>query len=226
MKKKQKPRFPRPYIPTDEKRKRNRRVVCALLCFLLTVSVLALPAAALTPDPSVTSASFRNSRYYLNLKALTFTGDERTDIVMVAMSQLGYHEGDWTSQFHGENKTGSDNYVEYNYFNGKVDQLGNGTLTYSYPWCASFVSFCARMAGIPTATLRSSLSCSQWVSYFREEGKFKTRQSGYTPRKGDLIFFRSSGSSSSATHVGIVRYTCNGIVYTVEGNSADQVRLS
>lgn len=194
---------------------------CMILCLVCALSVT---SAAITPTYSSMTQAFRNSRYYLNLEVLEMTGDEGTDIVMVAMSQLGYHEGNGPSHCHGES-CGTGNYVEYNYYHGSVDQLGNGQLTYGYPWCASFVSWCARMAGISCDTLCTSLNCTRWVNHFIGEGEYHARQSGYIPKQGDLIFFRDAGSSKLSTHVGLVRYECNGLVYTIEGNCGDAVSL-
>ncbi|MBQ7338620.1 MAG: CHAP domain-containing protein [Clostridia bacterium] len=186
----------------------------------------ALSTSALTPTYRTMSDAFDHSRYYLNLQCLCLTGDARTDMVMIAMSQLGYHEGDCATQTNGENKTGEGNYVEYNYLNGAVDQYGTGQLTYGYPWCASFVTYCARMAGIDECTVPSSVNCARWVQMFRAQGTYHERGDGYIPQKGDLIFFRSEGSPKLSTHVGIVRYTCNGVVYTIEGNLHDEVSLA
>ena len=194
---------------------------CMILCLVCALSVT---SAAITPTYSSMTQAFRGSRYYLNLEVLEMTGDERTDIVMVAMSQLGYHEGNGPSHCHGES-CGTGNYVEYNYYHGSVDQLGNGQLTYGYPWCASFVSWCARMAGISCDTLCTSLNCTRWVNHFIGEGEYHARQSGYIPKQGDLIFFRDAGSTKLSTHVGLVRYECNGLVYTIEGNCGDAVSL-
>ena len=194
-------------------------VTAALLC------ALSLPASAITPSYDRMTPAFWSSRYYLNLEALTLTGDSATDLVMIAMSQLGYHEGNHRGQTHGENKTGDGNYTDYNYYHGSVDQLGNGKLTYGYPWCASFVSYCARLAGIPIEVLPTSLNCARWVTYFRSVGEFRERSSGYVPKQGDLIFFKDARSTTISTHVGIVRYECNGVVYTIEGNNGDEVRL-
>ena len=197
--------------------------VCATVALALA---LALPASAITPSYDRMTSAFEGSRYYLNLGTLTLTGDQPTDLVMIAMSQLGYHEGNGPEHCNGENCAGSGNYVEYNYYHGSVDQLGNGVLTYGYPWCASFVSYCARMAGISCDTLCTSLNCTRWVNHFIGEGEYHARGSGYVPQQGDLIFFRDAGSSKLSTHVGLVRYTCNGLVYTIEGNCGNEVRLA
>lgn len=204
---------------------KHARLSAALGITLALLCLLALPASAITPSYERMTPAFDGSRYYLNLKTLTLTGDQPTDLVMIAMSQLGYHEGNHPWQTHGENKSGEGNFTDYNYFHGAVDQYGNGKLTYGYPWCASFVSYCARLAGISTETLPTSLSCARWVTYFRGVGEFRERASGYVPRQGDLIFFKDASSSAISTHVGIVRYECNGLVYTIEGNSRDEVQL-
>ena len=211
--------------PPDHRSVRARRLAAPIAVLALLLA-LALPAAAITPTYGSMTPSFLGSRYYLNLQALTLTGDGATDMVMVAMSQLGYHEGNGPHQCNGENKHGSGNFVEYNYYHGCVDQLGNGTLTYGYPWCASFVSYCARLAGILWTALPTSLNCARWIQTFSSMGVYHTRASGYVPKQGDLIFFRDAGATKTSTHVGLVRYTCNGLVYTVEGNCGNEVRLA
>jgi hypothetical protein len=169
------------------------RVGCGFAAAAMLVGG-SLSTSALAPSFTVNSRAFDGCRYHLNLNCLELTGDARTDIVMIAMSQLGYHEGNGPDHCHGES-CGSGNYVEYNYYHGSVDQLGNGVLTYGYPWCASFVSYCARLAGISCDTLCTSLNCSRWVNHFIGEGEYHSRQSGYEPIQGDLIFFRDAGSS-------------------------------
>jgi hypothetical protein len=198
-------------------------------CGAITAAMLlggSLSASALTPSYANMSRAFDRSRCYLTLCCLELTGDARTDMVMLAMSQLGYHEGDCAAQTHGENRKGGGNYVEYNYRYGAVDQYGTGKGTYEYPWCASFVTYCARSVGVPETVLPSSVNCARWVQLFREMGCYHARGDGYIPQKGDLIFFRSAGSPKISTHVGIVRYVYGNMVYTIEGNLHDEVSLA
>ncbi len=177
-------------------------------------SILAIPLSALTLTYSPTSA-YKSSIFYERLKAIKLTGDQRRDIVNVAISQLGYHEGDSRSDFGGLNYSGTGNYVEYNYANRETMDGGG-----SYYWCASFVTFCARQAGIPTSTIINSVSCDNFVVSFKNASRYKTRASGYTPVAGDLIFFLYSGSNRTyASHVGIVVGVKDGRVYTIEGNT-------
>lgn len=207
-------------------RKEKGKRLAVLASAVALTAALTLTGTAITPTYDGMTDSFRGSRYYLNLKTLTLTGDGATDIVMVAMSQLGYHEGNCDGECNGENDCGTGNYTEYNHYHGCVDQLGDGVLTYGYPWCASFVSYCARLAGISQRELPTSLNCTSWIQTFRNLGVYHTRASGYVPKQGDLIFFRDAGSGRASTHVGLVRYECNGLVYTVEGNCGDEVRLA
>lgn len=209
-----------------QQRKEKGKRLAVIASAVALSAALTLGATAITPTYDGMTDSFRGSRYYLNLETLTLRGDGATDIVMVAMSQLGYHEGNCDGECNGENDCGTGNYTEYNHYHGCVDQLGDGVLTYGYPWCASFVSYCARLAGISQRELPTSLNCTSWIQMFRNLGVYHTRASGYVPKQGDLIFFRDASSTRASTHVGLVRYECNGLVYTVEGNCGDEVRLA
>lgn len=52
---------------------------------------------------------------------------------------------------------------------------------------------------------------------------FYWQERDYTPKKGDIIFF-VWGNGGSADHVGIAEEVENGEVYTIEGNSGNQVK--
>ena len=93
---------------------------------------------------------------------------------------------------------------------------------YGYParveWCAVFVSWCADQAGI---NLKKFSYCPTGVSDFKEAGKWQS--AGTVPREGAVIFFDWEGDGVS-DHVGLVLKYEQGFIYTVEGNSNDQVR--
>ena len=193
-------------------------LTAVLVCAAAALYALVLPAVALTPG-TAPSAVYRSSVFYERLAALPTTGDAALDTVAAAMSQLGYHEGNGTAEVHGRNARGHGNYTEYNLAYGKV---GN---TYSYAWCAAFVSWCLETSGSHHAAGGVFASCSLWVERLTALGRYRKRSSGYTPKTGDLIFFHSSGVSRVSDHIGLVRYVKNGRVYTVEGNSSDAVSL-
>ncbi|MBE6741091.1 MAG: CHAP domain-containing protein [Ruminococcaceae bacterium] len=115
------------------------------------------------------------------------TGNQRTDIVQVAKTQLGYTEG-------------KNNNTKYGAWYG---------LNYN-PWCAMFVSWCARQAGIPTSVIKNSACAGAGSSYFNIP---YYNGSNYTPKSGDIFF------TKDWSHVGIVYYTDGNYFYTIEGNS-------
>lgn len=89
-------------------------------------------------------------------------------------------------------------------------------------WCACFVSWCADQSGlIESGKVPKFSLCSSGVTWF--QGKNKWQSGGTTPTAGMIIFFDWDHDGNS-DHVGIVEKCEGGRVYTVEGNSSDQVR--
>ena len=89
-------------------------------------------------------------------------------------------------------------------------------------WCACFVSWCADQSGlIESGKVPKFSLCSSGVSWF--QGKNKWQSGGTTPSAGMIIFFDWDHDGTS-DHVGIVEKYEGGRVYTIEGNSSDQVR--
>ena len=117
----------------------------------------------------------------------TNTGNQRDDIIGVAKTQLGYTEG-------------ANNATKYGTWYGLPNQ----------PWCAMFISWCARQAGISKNILQNSAVAAPDAKYFNipyYDG------ASYTPQKGDLFF------TKSWSHVGLVYYVDGSYFYTIEGNS-------
>lgn len=96
-------------------------------------------------------------------------------------------------------------------------------------WCTTFVLWCFNKAGnslnvkLYANIIPSGGNCNSMISWFKNKGRYHTRTSGYTPKKGDLIFFDWSGNGS-AQHVGIVKSTSGSTVYTIEGNCSGKVK--
>ncbi len=195
-----------------------RRIFAVGCISFLLFSSAATPLAALTPTYTITGA-YKSSQYHKNIETVTKTGDPAFDTVAAALSQVDYHEGNSKADFNGENSAGSKNYTEYNRAMGTIGG------SYSYAWCAAFVSWCLDVAGAKDSAGGKFTSCTLWVDRLQELGLYSTRASGYTPKAGDLIFFRSAGVSRASDHVGIVRFVKGGRVYTVEGNSSNKVAL-
>lgn len=120
---------------------RKKRFFSVLLALCLILSLMPAPVAlAASPNTSNLSNSYKSGPYYQNLMKVQLTGNQITDLIAVAASQLGYHESNSTNDLSGTG-TGTGNCTEYGRFNGS-----NG-----YAWCASFVSWCFRKANIPTS---------------------------------------------------------------------------
>ena len=117
-------------------------------------------------------------------------------IVSVAMGQLGNSGGQKFWSWYG--------------FDSRVE------------WCACFVSWCADQSGlIESGNVPKFSLCSEGVTWF--QGKNKWQSGGTTPSAGMIIFFDWNHDGTS-DHVGIVEKCEGGRVYTIEGNSSDQVR--
>jgi len=126
------------------------------------------------------------------------TGNQLEDLIRMAASQDGYTE---------EN---ANNDVAYNHWYGPIDG------SYSYSWCASFVSWCANKANIPTTIIPKSASVRTHHNY----GTWTLRAYA-NPQRGDLIVFDWTGSSEFEPydHIGIVESVDNTNVYVWEGNT-------
>lgn len=149
-----------------------KKITSLFLALIMLLSVLAGMA-------TTAYAAYNNT--YKN------TGNQRTDIIQVAKTQLGYTEG-------------------YN----NDTKYGTWYEAPNQPWCAMFVSWCARQAGIPTSTLKNSACAGADSRNFNipyYDGN------NYTPKVGDLFF------TKSWSHVGLVYYIEGNYFYTIEGNS-------
>lgn len=121
-----------------------------------------------------------------------------SDMVAVAQSQIG--------------NVGGQPYWSWYGFGSRVE------------WCAIFASWCANQCGyIDAGIVPKFAGCGVGVQWFQNRGQWLPGSA--IPEPGMLIFFQWYGSDSSiADHVGIVESVADGRVYTIEGNSNDQVR--
>lgn len=160
-----------------------------------------------TPDDMANHLGFTSSQrsqlaellseeYRSLWNAAIYGTDGNTDIVAVALSQIGNVGGELYWSWYG--------------FESRVE------------WCACFVSWCANECGyLEAGILPRFASCSSGVQWFRERGLWRT--GSYEPQPGDIIFFDWTDDSQdgSPDHVGIVERVEDGSVYTIEGNSGD-----
>ena len=131
------------------------------------------------------------------------TGNYANDIIGVAKTQVGYRE----------NSVGT----KYGYW-----------YTPSFvgmPWCAMFVSWCANQAKVPQSTIKKYASCSTQVAWFKSIGRWHNSKyygGNYTPKKGDVVFYRDGGSSAVSTHTGILVGLNGNYLDVIEGNATNE----
>lgn len=126
------------------------------------------------------------------------TYTERDKIIDIALGEVGY------TQKNGYNKFSA--------------EFGNGYTA----WCNYFVVWCAKRAGVSAEAITGTNSyggnCYIYMSALRNQGRFFANDGSYTPKKGDLVFYNSSKSTSGSTHIGFVLSADANTVTTVEGN--------
>ncbi len=199
-----------------------KRMLVLLFATALTAAC-ALPASAsIKPDYSAYEYGevYRQSNYYEQLieAKSKLTGDQRYDVILIALSQLGYHEGDSDDDMDGWNLDGSGNFVEYNRLFCKLEGI------WGYAWCAAFASWCQFQAGVPAEIDCSEVSCPRMINeILKPQDLYRESSSGYIPLPGDLIYFKNASSGAVSTHVGIVIGVKDGYVYTIEGNANQDV---
>lgn len=147
------------------------RIGCVLLALVLLVTcgvVQIVPA----------KAAYENT--YVN------TGDQRADLIGVALTQVGYREG-------------YNNYTKYGVWYGSSNMA----------WCGAFISWCANQAGIPTSVIRKNGYASA-----RDFGIPSFTVYDRLPRPGDL-FFKNNGAHAGIVYYvdGDYFYTLEGNTY-------------
>lgn len=103
------------------------------------------------------------------------------------------------------------------YYNARVDRIGNG------PWCDMAVTKWGMESG--NGDVVGKFAYTVWhARWFQKRSQWHSGTRGV--RKGDVIFFDWSGSRSigAIDHVGIVEKVSGSVIYTIEGNSGDVCR--
>ncbi len=175
----------------------------------------------LTNDPNYEfSDAYKTSVWYDNFTSLDFSENQRNTVLRIAISQLGYHEGDSAADFNGMNMSGSSNYIEYArllipYYNDN-----------HYEWCACFVNWCLNQAHIDYVS--SEIGCWKWVQELKGMKYWQDSPAhggSYVPKPADMIFFQWDGKNTGSNHIGYVLYTTGTHVYTIEGNADNNVTI-
>jgi hypothetical protein len=86
------------------------------------------------------------------------------------------------------------------------------------PWCAYFVSWAAKNAGVPLGEAGQGFgSVAAVASWAQRTGRWNPAASGQPPQAGDLVVW-------GGQHIGIVESVdADGKIHTIEGNSSNMV---
>ena len=162
------------------------------------------------------TADVETAAYWASMFAgIELTGDYGTDVVTIALTQLGYCESVLNYIMIDEDMYGYSRYGAW----------------YGVPygdWCCMFASFCLFYAGVPQSVVPYSAGVDSWIAMLNARGMF-AYSGDYIPKPGDLVFFDWE-PDYNPDHVGIVEYVIcddNGVpvtLVTIEGNSGDMVR--
>ena len=170
----------------------SRRIISVIMTLILVICLM-------------TSAFADYENTYKN------TGKQAADLIGVGFTQIGYTDVKTGVKY----STGEDQEIS-KYGTEYSNWVGDSSFKYG-SWCAMFITWCAHYAGISTSILPMFASCGYGVSNAKNAGVWKSASS-YTPKAGDIVFYDWDGNAW-ADHVGIVLYTENGYLYSLEGNT-------
>lgn len=147
-------------------------------------------------------------------------------VIEIASGEVGYKEkASNTSLDSPTANAGSKNYTKYaNEIDTKYPSWYNGKKN-GYSWCDVFVDWCFIQAfGVANAMRllcqpEKSLGagCKYSKQYYQVKGQFHAKD----PKIGDQIFF---GTATTVEHTGLVEKVTATQVYTIEGNSENEVK--
>ena len=148
----------------------------------------------------------RGGAAYQKLTAQPTSGTASA-VVSVAASQVGYHEK--ASNYNLDGFTANSGSANYNKYARDLG-VANGQA-----WCATFVWWCMKSAGVPYANYPSRTTVTR--DWFIQRGQYHVRGS-YVPKPGDYVVF------GNASHCGIVESVSGYSISVIEGNCSDQVK--
>lgn len=175
---------------------------------------------------AVESELYTGSIYYQRLTRMTLSGNFRDDVLRIAMTQIGYHEGNSKADYGGGNSRGKGDFTEY----GRIlDSSGNA-------WCSEFATWCVRMSGLPGSILNSSRGANASVftdgtpSRYYRWSELSFGGGDYVPAPGDILLWAwdmdEYDADESLGHTSILKEVLtdgNKVIFrTVEGNNNQQ----
>ena len=154
----------------------------------------------------------------MDLEARSVTEKQlRAEIVNQAKSWVGRKESDGTHR------------VIIDVYNS-ISPLPRGyRMTYSDPWCATFVSACAKVWGL-TGIIYPECGCAPMIQLYKQHGRWM-EDDAYVPQPGDVIFYdwEDSGygdNTGASDHVGLVASVDGDVINIIEGNCGNMVQYT
>jgi len=191
-----------------KRRNSERKAILKIILSCLMTIILMLPSVKVKAECDEPLA----------LPVLT-KGSALDNLLAVALSQEGYSEAE----------DGSAYYSEW------LGQSGRA-------WCSEFVAWSAYKAGIYTDLIPSATSVKKFRSFFSERDSFYMVKNGackgcechlYSDKyitlneiqPGDIAFIETNDDASTGDdHTALVVSVSDEYVYTIEGNTSDQVK--
>jgi hypothetical protein len=161
-----------------------KRFLVLLIAVILLLTCFTDPAVEVFAAPQTHPNTYKN------------TGDQITDLIGVALTQVGYQEGPGNDTKYGE------------FFN----------LNY-HAWCGLFVSWCAVQAGIPDSVMVKTGIASPQAFGLTQHPR------GYQPKRGDLYFTPNYSHVGIVYYVdGDYIYTLEGNTWETAGYEGVHIR--
>ena len=141
----------------------------------------------------------------------------RAEIVNQAKSWVGRKESDGTHR------------VIIDVYNSIYPLPRGYRMTYTDPWCATFVSACAQVWGL-TGIIFPECGCIPMINLYKQQGRWM-EDDAYIPQPGDVIFYDWEDSGvgdnvGASDHVGLVASVDGGVISIIEGNCGNMVQFT
>lgn len=149
---------------------------------------------------------------------MAYTADR---VVEIAEAQVGYLEKRSNKDLDSKTaNAGGGNYTKYG---RDMHNLEPSVMDYPAYWCDAFVDWCHWQAADKDAALAKKGLCGGFNDYTVESASLYKNAGrwGYTPHKGDQVFFKGTGGIN---HTGIVQRVTDTSIYTIEGNKGNAVK--
>lgn len=133
----------------------------------------------------------------------------RQKLVKTATAYLGCKESDGSHR------------VIIDIYNSHKPLARNYKVTYTDPWCATFVSAVSIKLGL-TDIIPTECSCTRMIELLKAKGAW-VENDAHNPTPGDIILYDwqddgKGDNKSTPDHIGIVEKVADGIITIIEGN--------